>query len=120
MTLCVLLVLAAVSLVVIWILFDASNLLPLVIGIVLFALIIAGIIIFNVFLVVEIRRNEDHDTFINAVTHELKTPIACITRSIRCSKPASPARSPAHWRGARWTSGRSPGNVSSSRLYVII
>ena len=78
MTLCVLLVLAAVSLVVIWILFDASNLLPLVIGIVLFALIIAGIIIFNVFLVLEIRRNEDHDTFINAVTHELKTPIASI------------------------------------------
>jgi signal transduction histidine kinase len=77
-TLCVLLVLAAVSLVVIWILFDASNLLPLVIGIVLFALIIAGIIIFNVFLVLEIRRNEDHDTFINAVTHELKTPIASI------------------------------------------
>jgi signal transduction histidine kinase len=77
-TLCVLLVLAAVSLVVIWILFDASHLLPLVIGIVLFALIIAGIIIFNVFLVLEIRRNEDHDTFINAVTHELKTPIASI------------------------------------------
>jgi len=26
--------------------------------------------------VLEIKRNEDHDTFINAVTHELKTPIA--------------------------------------------
>ena len=26
----------------------------------------------------EIRRNEEHDTFINAVTHELKTPIASI------------------------------------------
>jgi signal transduction histidine kinase len=31
-----------------------------------------------VFLVLEIRRNEEHDTFINAVTHELKTPIASI------------------------------------------
>jgi two-component system, OmpR family, sensor histidine kinase SenX3 len=28
--------------------------------------------------VLEIRRNEEHDTFINAVTHELKTPIASI------------------------------------------
>src|SRR6185369_12235232 len=26
----------------------------------------------------EIRRNEQHDSFINAVTHELKTPIASI------------------------------------------
>ncbi len=30
------------------------------------------------FLVREIRRNEQHDSFINAVTHELKTPIASI------------------------------------------
>jgi two-component system, OmpR family, sensor histidine kinase SenX3 len=51
---------------------------PLVIGIVLFALIIAGLIINTVFLVREIRRNEQHDSFINAVTHELKTPIASI------------------------------------------
>ena len=35
-----------------------------------------GIIVYTVFLVAEIKRNEDHDTFINAVTHELKTPIA--------------------------------------------
>ena len=26
----------------------------------------------------EIRRNEQHDAFLNAVTHELKTPIASI------------------------------------------
>jgi len=31
-----------------------------------------------VFLVMEIKRNEEHDSFINAVTHELKTPIASI------------------------------------------
>ena len=30
------------------------------------------------FLVREIRRNEQHDSFINAVTHELKTPVASI------------------------------------------
>jgi signal transduction histidine kinase len=80
-TFCVLLVVAAVSLVTLWILpSDRSDrsLLLLVVGVVLFALIIAGIIIFNVFLVLEIRRNEDHDSFINAVTHELKTPIASI------------------------------------------
>ena len=49
-----------------------------IIGIVLFALIIAGLIIYTVFLVLEIRRNEEHDSFINSVTHELKTPIASI------------------------------------------
>ena len=32
----------------------------------------------TIFLVREIRRNEQHDTFINAVTHELKTPVASI------------------------------------------
>jgi signal transduction histidine kinase len=30
------------------------------------------------FLVRELRRSEQHDTFINAVTHELKTPVASI------------------------------------------
>ena len=47
-------------------------------GIITFGLIIAGLIVYTVFLVLEIRRNEEHDTFINAVTHELKTPIASI------------------------------------------
>lgn len=51
---------------------------PLVIGIVFFAAIIAGLILNTIFLVREIRRNEQHDSFINAVTHELKTPIASI------------------------------------------
>jgi len=32
----------------------------------------------TIFLLREIRRNEQHDSFINAVTHELKTPIASI------------------------------------------
>jgi signal transduction histidine kinase len=50
----------------------------LVLGMVLFAFIIAGLIIYTVFLVMEIQRNEEHDSFINAVTHELKTPIASI------------------------------------------
>ena len=74
--LCVLLVGAAVSLNIGWIMINARRLTPLVLGIVLFALIIAGLIIYTVFLVLEIKRNEDHQSFINAVTHELKTPIA--------------------------------------------
>jgi two-component system, OmpR family, sensor histidine kinase SenX3 len=74
--LCVLLVGAAVSLNIGWILINARRLTPLLFGIVLFALIIAGLIVYTVFLVLEIKRNEDHQTFINAVTHELKTPIA--------------------------------------------
>ena len=76
--LCVLLVAAAVLLNVGWIMSNAGEVTPLVLGVILFALIIAGIIIYTVFLVLEIMRNEEHDSFINAVTHELKTPIASI------------------------------------------
>jgi two-component system sensor histidine kinase SenX3 len=75
---CVLLVTAAVSLNIGWIMINARRVTPLIWGILAFALIIAGIIVYTVFLVMEIKRNEDHDTFINAVTHELKTPIASI------------------------------------------
>jgi len=73
---CVLLVTAAVVLNVGWIVINARRAGPLVLGVASFALIITGIIVYTVFLVAEIKRNEDHDTFINAVTHELKTPIA--------------------------------------------
>jgi signal transduction histidine kinase len=77
-TLCVLLVGAAVLLNVYWVVFTEKQIVELLVGISLFALIIAGIIIYTVFLVMEIQRNEEHDTFINAVTHELKTPLASI------------------------------------------
>ncbi|MGI4756907.1 MAG: sensor histidine kinase, partial [Janthinobacterium lividum] len=50
----------------------------LVLGIVFFGLLIAGVSLNTVFLVREIRRNERQDSFLNAVTHELKTPIASI------------------------------------------
>ena len=76
--LCVLLVAAAVLLNIYWIVIAERDIAQLVVGIVLFALIIAGLIIYTVFLVMEIRRNEEHDSFINSVTHELKTPIASI------------------------------------------
>jgi len=76
--LCVLLVAAALLLNIGWIITNAGRITPLIFGVVLFGLIIAGLIVYTVFLVLEIKRNEEHDTFINAVTHELKTPIASI------------------------------------------
>ncbi len=45
-------------------------------GILVFPLIITGLVLNTIFLVREIRRNEQHEAFINAVTHELKTPVA--------------------------------------------
>jgi two-component system, OmpR family, sensor histidine kinase SenX3 len=76
--LCVVLVSAAVTLNIGWILVNGRRVLPLVLGILAFVLIIAGIIVYTVFLVREIRRNDQHDAFINSVTHELKTPLASI------------------------------------------
>jgi signal transduction histidine kinase len=78
-TLCVLLVGAAILGWIYWIVItEKLTVVQLVVGILLFALIIAGLIVYTVFLVVEIKRNEEHDTFINSVTHELKTPLASI------------------------------------------
>jgi signal transduction histidine kinase len=48
----------------------------LVLGVLIFPLIITGVVLNTIFLVREIRRNEQHDAFIHAVTHELKTPVA--------------------------------------------
>lgn len=72
------LVAVAIALNVSWIMLHWRQAVPLVVGIILFALIIAGLVVYTIFLVLEIRRNEQHDSFINAVTHELKTPIASI------------------------------------------
>ncbi|HEY0795609.1 MAG TPA: HAMP domain-containing sensor histidine kinase [Acidisarcina sp.] len=61
-----------------WVVLNWRRLVPLVVGIPFFALLIAGLILNTIFLVREVRRNERHDSFLNAVTHELKTPIASI------------------------------------------
>jgi hypothetical protein len=42
-----------------------------ILGVIFFLLIIAGMVLFTIFLVREIRRNEQQDSFLNAVTHEL-------------------------------------------------
>lgn len=68
----------AIALNVTWVVLNWREVVPLVIGIIIFALIIAGIIVYTVFLVREIHRNEQQDSFLNAVTHELKTPIASL------------------------------------------
>jgi two-component system sensor histidine kinase SenX3 len=61
-----------------WVYVHGRSLLTLVLGVLAFALIIAGIIVYTVFLVRELHRNDQQDAFLNAVTHELKTPIASI------------------------------------------
>ena len=61
-----------------WILLNLREVVLLILGIIFFAVIITGLVLNTIFLFREIRRNEQHDAFINAVTHELKTPIASI------------------------------------------
>jgi len=61
-----------------WVLLNWRHGILLVLGALLMAAIISGVVLNTIFLVREIRRNAQHDAFINAVTHELKTPIASI------------------------------------------
>src|ERR1051326_4663087 len=61
-----------------WILLKWRTGFLLLVGVLLVIMIICGILLNTIFLVREIRRNEQHDSFINAVTHELKTPVASI------------------------------------------
>jgi two-component system, OmpR family, sensor histidine kinase SenX3 len=61
-----------------WIVYRWRSVVPLVLGIVFFSVIIAGLVVNTIFIVREIRRNERQDSFLNAVTHELKTPITSI------------------------------------------
>jgi signal transduction histidine kinase len=68
----------AVALNVGWILLNLREVVALVLGVIFFAAIITGLVLNTIFLVREIRRNEQHDAFLNAVTHELKTPITSI------------------------------------------
>jgi signal transduction histidine kinase len=72
------LVALAITLNVGWIVLNWRRGVLAVLGVIFFLLIIAGLVLNTIFLVREIRRNEQHDSFINAVTHELKTPVASI------------------------------------------
>jgi len=68
----------AIALNVTWMIINWREVVPLVLGVIFFVAIIAGLVLNTIFLVREIRRNEQQDSFLNAVTHELKTPIASI------------------------------------------
>lgn len=72
------LVAIAVVLNVVWIQLNLREVALLVFGIIFFAVIITGLVLNTIFLVREVRRNEQQTAFLNAVTHELKTPIASI------------------------------------------
>ena len=61
-----------------WVLLNWRTGILLFLGVLLLLATIAGVVLNTLFLVREIRRNEQHDAFINAVTHELKTPVASI------------------------------------------
>ena len=61
-----------------WIILNWREGVKVFLGVIFFGAIIAGIVLNTIFLVREVRRNEQHDSFINAVTHELKTPITSI------------------------------------------
>ena len=47
-------------------------------GVISFVVLVGGLVLNTAFLIREIRRSEQHDAFIHAVTHELKTPLASI------------------------------------------
>ena len=61
-----------------WVFLSWRSGILLFLGVLLGAMLISGIVLNTFFLVREIRRNEQQEAFINAVTHELKTPVASI------------------------------------------
>jgi len=61
-----------------WIILNWRAGIKVFLGLIFFGAIVTGLVLNTIFLVREIRRNEQHDSFINAVTHEIKTPIASI------------------------------------------
>jgi len=77
-TLGVCLTVLAVVLNITWIHINGTRLAIDLLGVILFGILIAGVVLNTVFLVREVRRNERQDSFLNAVTHELKTPVASL------------------------------------------
>jgi hypothetical protein len=68
----------------------------LVFGTVFFALVIVGLVWLCAWLVREMRVNQRQRAFLDAVTHEMKTPLASLRRSPRCACTSipSPATTP--------------------------
>ena len=83
------LIAVAVALNIGWIVVNWRTGLLLLAGIISFAVLIAGLALNTAFLIREIRRTEQHNTFIHAVTHELKTPLASITLHLQTLRQRS-------------------------------
>src|SRR5260370_10219159 len=66
-----------------WIILNWREGIKVFLGVIFFGAITTGLVLNTIFLLREIRRNEKHDSFINAVTHELKTPIPSILRYLK-------------------------------------
>ena len=72
------LIVVAVALNISFIVVNWRTGLLLLLGVTSFAVLIGGLVLNTTFLIREIRKSEQHDAFIHAVTHELKTPLASI------------------------------------------
>src|SRR6187402_1196241 len=84
----------AVALNVGWVIINWRQAWLLLLGVLVFPLIITGVVLNTIFLVREIRRNEQHEAFINSVTHELKTPVASMKLYLQTlqNRPVDEAR----------------------------
>lgn len=90
------LIVLALTLNVSWIVINWRTGLMLFLGIVFFAMLIVGLALNTIFLIREIRRNEQHDSFINSVTHELKTPVASIRLYLETLRRREPEAAKRH------------------------
>src|SRR4029453_5138286 len=82
-------------------------------GLLVFPLIITGVVLNTIFLGREIRRNEQHEAFINAVTHELKTPVASMKVFLQTlqNRPVDDARRQEFYRAMLEDSDRLLGTI---------
>lgn len=93
------LIAVAVALNVGWIVLTWQQVVPLLLGVIAGAAIITGLILNTTFLVREIHRNEQHDAFVNAMTHELKTPVTSIRLHLETLIAREPSLDPATRQG---------------------
>ena len=79
------LVALAIALNVSWIIFHWRQVVPLVLGIIFFGLIIAGLVVNTIFLVREVRRNEQQENS-NKRAHRISPELICKQNTVRALK----------------------------------